>query len=110
MLRIIFIGLIVIFFVILPIFSNFQNRKVIDKLLKEHKLKKDYRREVLRLSREIKDPKLRQEFLEENLIIPGGSIQNKLKLKKEIMLLKWHNIIPSLKSKWRDDIVKTILK
>jgi|688.fasta_scaffold355854_2 hypothetical protein len=110
MLRIIVIGLIVIFFVILPLFSHFKNRKVIDKLIKEHKLKKDYRREVLKLSKEIKDPKLRQDFLEENLIITGGSIQNKLRLKKEIILLKWHNIIPSLKSKWRDDIVKTILK
>lgn len=108
MIRIIVIGLVVIFFIILPIISSFQNRKLIEKLLKEYKLKREYRREILKLSREIKDPKLRQEFLEENLIIPGASIQTKLRLKKEIILLKWHNVIPSLKSKWRDDIVKSI--
>lgn len=95
---------------VLPVIFNFKDRKLTKKLLQEYKLKKDYRREILKLSREIKDPKLRQDFLEENLIIPGGSLQNKLRLKKEIMLLKWHNVIPSLKSKWRDDIVKTILK
>ena len=110
MFRVITIGLILLFFVVLPVIFNFKDRKLTKKLLQEYKIKKDYRREVLKLSREIKDPKLRQDFLEENLIIPGGSLQNKLRLKKEIMLLKWHNVIPSLKSKWRDDIVKTILK
>ena len=110
MFRVITIGLILLFFVVLPVIFNFKDRKLTKKLLHEYRIKKDYRREILKLSREIKDPKLRQDFLEENLIIPGGSLQNKLRLKKEIMLLKWHNVIPSLKSKWRDDIVKTILK
>ena len=110
MFRVIIIGLILLFFVVLPVIFNFKDRKLTKKLLQEYKIKKDYRREILKLSREIKDPKLRQDFLEENLIIPGGSLQNKLRLKKEIMILKWHNVIPSLKSKWRDDIVKTILK
>ena len=56
MFRVITIGLILLFFVVLPVIFNFKDRKLTKKLLHEYKIKKDYRREILKLSREIKRP------------------------------------------------------
>jgi len=99
---------IALLFIISPLITFFQDFKIKEKLLKEYKIKKQYRIEILKLSKEIKDLKLRQEFLEENLIISNGSFANKIKLQRELMMLKWHKVIPSLKAIWRDNMIRKL--